>query len=961
MKNYPTLLIVLLLSANLLSAQSLILTANISDYGGYEVSALGASDGYIELSVTGGTPPYSYSWDNGESTQNIYNLSEGHYHVDVTDDMGEMAEAVYVLNEPPSAPSLSININVSMHPDCDGSDTGELEAEAFDGVPPYTYLWSNGSTDAMISGLAAGPYDLTVTDSDGGSESMSVQLEPEELEVEVDPELYPNGEFFSCETCNDGILYLTFLSGTAPYTVNWNNGSTGETLYNVQQDVYIEFTATDANGCSVTDGGTLSWGMNGGGNDPLDVMDNISYYPNGYNISSYGANDGYIELTVTGGTPPYTFTWMHGPTDQNIYGLSEGSYEVGITDDDGSYTNRSYYISGPPSGGGSLNVSANLSDYNGYQVSSMGAMDGYIELMVSGGTPPYTFNWSHGPTDQNIYGLGEGMYTVDVSDDMGETVTETYYFYADPGSGNNLDVNGNISWYPNGYNTTAPGASDGYIELSVSGGTPPYSYFWDHGATDQNIYNLLQGSYGVTVYDSNGESNYQNYYLSDPPYGGGISVHINTYFNSCDGSGNLDAYVDGGNYPLNFEWSGPEGPINENSSYINITQGGIYTVTVTDVDNNTAEASTEVIDNGQMTVQLHSPLVDGTYNTTCAGDDGTLEITITGGLPPYDINIYGDEGYQNSFNTGDLFTEIIGLEESDMFVEVRDMSGCYASEDIELTGPGNLKVDVMPTELVDGNYFSCPTCNDGEASGLALSGTAPYNYTWFTFDPNTFFTVNFKGASVFSSEPFMFEDEGENINPLPVGSGQTVSNLAAETFYGLHVVDATGCEGYRIFTLEKPKESNHWTLEGNVADETSFIGTTNEVDLQVKANNNLAMTVKTDGGVAIGTTEVPVGYKFAVNGKAIAEEVEVRLNGDWPDYVFDESYQLISLDEVKKHIDEKHHLPGMPSAAEIKKEGISLGEMDGLLLKKIEELTLYMIELKKENEELRNQVEELKK
>ncbi|MGF7073838.1 hypothetical protein [Mucilaginibacter sp. 3215] len=100
----------------------------------------------------------------------------------------------------------------------------------------------------------------------------------------------------------------------------------------------------------------------------------------------------------------------------------------------------------------------------------------------------------------------------------------------------------------------------------------------------------------------------------------------------------------------------------------------------------------------------------------------------------------------------------------------------------------------------------------------------------------------------------------------------------------------------------------------------------------------------TSGGVAIGTQTMPTGYKLAVNGGAIATSVTVKLNSQWPDYVFKPAYQLPSLTEVKSYIDQNQHLPEIPSAEEIAKEGLNLGEMNKLLLKKVEELTLYLIE-----------------
>ncbi|MEX0314456.1 MAG: hypothetical protein AB3N18_09790 [Allomuricauda sp.] len=116
-----------------------------------------------------------------------------------------------------------------------------------------------------------------------------------------------------------------------------------------------------------------------------------------------------------------------------------------------------------------------------------------------------------------------------------------------------------------------------------------------------------------------------------------------------------------------------------------------------------------------------------------------------------------------------------------------------------------------------------------------------------------------------------------------------------------------------------------------------------------------------NGDVAIGTITVPADYKMAIDGKLITEEVKVQLSGNWPDYVFDEDYDLPTLDEIQKHINEKGHLPNIPSAQEVEINGIELGEINKLLLEKIEELTLYVLQQNEINKSLAEEIEILKK
>lgn len=116
------------------------------------------------------------------------------------------------------------------------------------------------------------------------------------------------------------------------------------------------------------------------------------------------------------------------------------------------------------------------------------------------------------------------------------------------------------------------------------------------------------------------------------------------------------------------------------------------------------------------------------------------------------------------------------------------------------------------------------------------------------------------------------------------------------------------------------------------------------------------------GTVAIGLTTVPSGYKLAVAGNIIAEKVKTKLQASgWPDFVFQPGYNLPSLKEVEQFIKENNHLPGVPSSKEIEKNGLDLGDGQATLLKKVEELTLYMIEMNKQVEKLNEENKELKK
>jgi hypothetical protein len=124
-------------------------------------------------------------------------------------------------------------------------------------------------------------------------------------------------------------------------------------------------------------------------------------------------------------------------------------------------------------------------------------------------------------------------------------------------------------------------------------------------------------------------------------------------------------------------------------------------------------------------------------------------------------------------------------------------------------------------------------------------------------------------------------------------------------------------------------------------------------------SGNPQMLLSGTGALSIGTINAN-GYQLAVNGSAIATSVTVKAYANWPDYVFNKNYPLPSLTEIKTYIDQNHHLPEIPSEQQIEKDGLNLGEMNKLLVKKVEELTLYLIEKDKQLKEQQVQINQLK-
>lgn len=162
--------------------------------------------------------------------------------------------------------------------------------------------------------------------------------------------------------------------------------------------------------------------------------------------------------------------------------------------------------------------------------------------------------------------------------------------------------------------------------------------------------------------------------------------------------------------------------------------------------------------------------------------------------------------------------------------------------------------------------------------------------------------------------------------------------------------------------LASSSNENSWGINGNNnTSSSSFIGTTNSEPVIIKTNSTEAVKILPTGEVGIGSDAPRAGYRLAIKGNVLAEKVVVKSPGNWPDYVFDSTYQLLSLKEVNDFIKKNKHLPDVPSASEVEKNGLNLSDSHSVLLRKIEELMLYIIEQDKINRNQQELIEQLLK
>ncbi|MGI9542071.1 MAG: SprB repeat-containing protein, partial [Cyclobacteriaceae bacterium] len=274
----------------------------------------------------------------------------------------------------------------------------------------------------------------------------------------------------SCSSGNNVDIDLTVQGGTMPFTYSWSNGATTEDLTNVAPGTY-SVTAMDADGCpastSITVGPVLTATA-----APTDVM-------------CFGDATGAIDLSVTGGVPPYMYSWDNGATTEDLSGLTAGTYIVTVTDNIGCEITESIMINGPPE----LTCSA-VQD----SPASSGNSDGVATVTPNGGTPGYTYLWDNGETTQQATGLNAGLHTVTVTDANGcETTCQVTIQELDP-----LECTVAL-----GSDVLCNGENNGSATVTPTGGVAPFSYAWDNGEATPTATMLNAGVHTVTVTDAN--------------------------------------------------------------------------------------------------------------------------------------------------------------------------------------------------------------------------------------------------------------------------------------------------------------------------------------------------------------------------------------------------------------------------------------------------------------------------
>jgi|GEM_PF-133685 len=520
-------------------------------------SGCGQCNGTASVQVAGGTGPFTYLWNIGDTSASVTNLCPGNYSVTVTDAGGcGVLKSVFV-GGGPGVTTAHTSSNVLCNGGCTGSGTITVLA----GTAPYTYSWlPGGYTASAVSNICANTYFVTTTDANGCVTTDTIIItQPAPLNAVAN-----STANVSCNGSADGSASVLASGGIPPSAYAWDpTGGNTATASNLAAGTYAVYVS-DNNSCIDTAVIIIS-------EPPALTLFTSS------TAAACGSSNGTATCSPSGGVPPYTYAWSPiGGTASTATNLPAGNYSVTVTDSD--HCVQTAFVSVNNSGAPVLTLQSSM------DVACNGDSTGSASVSIAGGTPPFNYSWS--PTGGNgasASNLPAGNYVVTVTD--GNSCISTLAVTINEPAPLQINLQAtNISCF---------GICDGAAVTNVTGGTSGYTYTWCTGSTASSVSGLCAGNCTVQVTDANNCVSNQAFNIVQP--GSALVINLAHADASCAGcpDGWASAIVNGGNSPYTYLWNTI--PPQSTSLISNLLQG-TYVVCVTDANNCTVCDSVQVLD-----------------------------------------------------------------------------------------------------------------------------------------------------------------------------------------------------------------------------------------------------------------------------------------------------------------------------------------------------------------------------
>lgn len=755
----------------------------------------------ITANVTGGSPPYTYQWSNGATTASTY-VGPGSYTVTVHDASNCPGTTATVTVTSFTA-AITANAGADQHV-CATSPAVTLSGAitgASGGIwgggsgtfsPSNTTL--NATYTPSAAEIASGQATLSLITTGNGTcppDTDFVTIFIHQFNASLQLTSTP----VQCFGQTNGSAAVIVTNGNAPFTYAWSTSpvQTGSNATNLAAGNYT-VTVTDTYGCSGTGSVIVT--------QPPVLTATGTAAP----VTCFAACNGTATVTATGGTPSYTYAWS--PTGGNAASASSlcaGTYSCSITDSKGCTTTATFSITQP----------AALAATTSFTQATCNASNGSASVSVSGGTGSYTYAWA--PTGGNAAtatGLAAGPYSCTITDANSCTLTVTVTVPNAAAPTATISATTNISCF---------GGSNGSATVTPAGGAGGYAYSWSpSGGTNATATGLPQGTFVVTVTDANGCTATATAVLTQPT---ALTATATAVAVLCNGgsTGSASVNASGGIGPYTYSWS--TSPAQTGMNATNLAAGN-YSVTVTDANGCTVQATTTVTQPAPLSVtstglpaacfnscdgQLITIPAGGTqpynfqWSTGCTQPAcsnvcaGTYSVTVTdaNGCSVNDVATItqptllsanatsvtahcnhadgsaavvaggGSPGYTYAWQpTGQTTSSISNITSGNYSVTITDANGCMLTASVTVGNqPG------VGATIASSSNVTCPNACNGSATVSASGGNGPYQYSW---------------------------------SSVPVQNTATASNLCAAS-YSVLVTDANGCQDSASITITQPQ------------------------------------------------------------------------------------------------------------------------------------------------------------
>lgn len=643
----------------------------------------------LSVKVGGGTAPYTYKWNNGQTTSKASQLTAGEYEVTVTDVNGLTKTAKYSVEDP------SITISVVQVKQSSGNPQGDASADiaVIGGTGQFIYAWDNGEFTPTAVKLTSGTHTVTVTDKPGCSAVATINITENISPLAVSIKTIRENK---CKGAPDGEIKANVTGGKSPYKYSWNfNGLSTSTLTAIGGGAY-SITVTDAAGQTASSSISLL--------DPpgLSAQVQITVPANA------NAANGQALAKPVGGKAPYTYLWSTGETSALNKSLAAGQNIITVTDANGC---ESVAI---------INMTENIEELNATIIQSgeikchsAGNVD--LSVDIKGGKGPYQYTWSGGQKTEEIKQLTAGNYLVTVTDATGKNVIASKEVKQPAPITVSIQTDGIAS----------ANNSDGRATAKAIGGSGTYKFTWDSGESTNKAVKLSAGRHLVTVTDESGCTATGDVEISENVLALQVSVAQIAEINCAnDAAAAVKAVVTGGKGPYTYKWSNQS-----STASISSVKEGLFTLTVSDVTGHTATTA--------ITIDAPAPLVLKVVAETAAttnGSNARASATVSG----------GKEKYSFLWDNGEKTNRAEKLNAGNHSVTVTDENGCTIAGSVEISE------NILPlaVSITQSQQIVCSGKKTATLVAEAKGGKEPFKYAWS--DGSQSSTITNVGAGSYS-------------------------------------------------------------------------------------------------------------------------------------------------------------------------------------------------------------------